>query len=59
VLAIKFNPFPEKELLAKVMHHSKFWGNIGSLLFLGINICGEARQNCGIISIKFGNIYAS
>jgi hypothetical protein len=33
VLVIKFNPFSEEELFAKVIHHSKFWGNIGSLLF--------------------------
>jgi hypothetical protein len=38
VLVIKFNPFPEEELLAKVIHRSKFWKNVGSLLFFELTL---------------------
>ena len=57
VVVIKFNTSPEEELLAKVIQHSKCWGNVGSPLYLGVLSCGEARQNCGIISIKFSNLF--
>jgi len=56
VLVIKFNPFPEEELLAKAIHHSKL-GKYWELTFLGVNPCDEARQNCGIINIKFSNLF--
>ena len=57
MLVIKFNPFPEEELLAKGNPSFKIWGKYWELPFLAVNACGETRQNCGIINKKISNLF--